>query len=334
MKILLLCIPLLALSACQDSAALLNVSYDPTREFFTEYNLYFSDLWEKQHGKRILISQSHGGSGKQARAVIDGIPADVVTLALGYDIDAIAAKGLIRKNWQQQLPYNSAPYTSTIIFVVRKGNPKKIRGWDDLIRKDVEVVIANPLTSGGARWAYLAAWGHAQITRQGDIDAIRQYMKALYANAPILDTSARGAAMSFAERYIGDVLVSWENEALLLLRYHSDELEIVTPPYSILAEPAVAVVDRNVDERGTRSLAEAYLKTLYTEEAQDIAARHYYRPRSQSILKRYAHHFPSLRLFTLDEMFGSWADVHKKHFASDGEFDRIIRELGMQQAKK
>jgi sulfate/thiosulfate-binding protein len=255
------------------------------------------------------------------------IPADVVTLALAHDINAIAQAGLTDKAWQSRLPYNSAPYTSTIVFVVRKGNPKKIYSWDDLIRDDIRVVMPNPITSGGARWAYLAAWGQAEITRQGNIEAIRDYMKALYANVPILDTSARASAMSFIERGQGDVLVAWENEALLLMRHHREEVDIITPPYSIHAEPVVAVIDRVVNRRGTRAIAEAYLKGLYTEEAQEAAARHYYRPRSQAVLERYRHQFAEIRLFTLEEMFGTWESVHHTHFAPNGEFEKILKSI-------
>ncbi len=315
----------LFISACNPSTTILNVSYDPTREFFTEYNLIFARQWKQEHQEAILVSQSHGGSGKQARSVIDGIPADIVTLALAHDIDAIAQSGLTDKAWQSRLPFNSAPYTSTIVFVVRKGNPKKIYSWDDLIRDDIRVVMPNPITSGGARLAYLAAWGHAKLTRQGDQKAIRDYMRALYANVPILDTSARASAMSFVERGQGDVLLAWENEALLLMRYHSQEVDIITPPYSILAEPVVAVIDRVVNRRGTRAIAEAYLQGLYTEEAQEAAARHYYRPRSQAVLERYRHQFAELRLFTLEEMFGTWESVHRTHFAPNGEFEKILK---------
>ncbi|MBI4309030.1 MAG: sulfate ABC transporter substrate-binding protein [Candidatus Omnitrophica bacterium] len=304
---------------------LLNVSYDPTRGLYDEYNKAFAAHWKQKTGEDVVINQSHGGSGKQARAVIDGLDADVVTLALAYDIDAIAEKsGLVSKNWQSRLPNNSAPYTSTIVFLVRKGNPRNIQDWDDLAKPGIAVVTPNPKTSGGARWNYLAAWGYALKKFNGDENKVKEFIRALYKNAPVLDSGARAAATTFVERKIGDVEIAWENEAYLAVHeLGRDEFEIVVPSLSILAEPPVALIDRNVDRHGTRKAAEEYLKYFYTAEGQEIAARHFYRPRLESAAAKYAGQFKPARLFTVDEMFGGWQRAHKKHFADGGTFDQI-----------
>lgn len=325
---------LFALSACNatdDGASgaptqLLNVSYDPTRELYEEVNAAFAAHWTEEHGGEasLNIEMSHGGSGRQARAVIDGLEADVVTLALPYDIDQIAATGLIATDWQTRLPRNSAPYTSTMVFLVRAGNPKNIRDWNDLIRPDVDVVTPNPKTSGGARWNYLAAWGYALRQPGGNADSAREFVRRLYANVPVLDTGARGATTTFAQRNIGDVLITWENEAhLALAEFGEGQFEIVTPSISILAEPSVAWVDRNVDRHGTREAAEAYLRFLYTPEAQEIAARRFFRPSDPEVLARNAERFPALELFTTSEVFGAWADIQTTHFADGAIFDQI-----------
>ena len=305
-------------------AALLNVSYDPTRELYDEINTAFRRAWEPAHGP-LAIRQSHGGSGKQARAVIDGLEADVVTLALAGDIDAIAERsGLLPAAWQSRLPQNSAPYTSTIVFVVRKGNPKKIRDWDDLARPGVSVITPNPKTSGGARWNHLAAWGWALRQKGGSEASARDFLARFYRNVPVLDTGARGSTVTFAERGIGDVLVAWENEAFLLTKeIGKDRFEIVVPSVSILAEPPVAVVDRNADKRGTRAAAQAYLEFLYTDEGQEIVAKHHYRPRSAAVAARYAAKFPKVALFTIDEAFGGWKKAQSVHFADGGVFDVV-----------
>jgi sulfate transport system substrate-binding protein len=275
------------------------------------------------------VQQSHGGSGRQARSVIDGLSADVVTLALAYDIDAIADRGLLAKDWQTKLPHGSAPYTSTIVFLVRKANPKAIKGWDDLVKPGLQVITPNPKTSGGARWNYLAAWGHALKKPGGDEAKAEQFVAALYKNVPVLDTGARGSTVTFAQRDIGDVLLAWENEAFLAREeFGKDNFEIVAPALSILAEPTVAVVDKVVDRKGTRAAAEAYLKYLYTPEGQEIAAKHHYRPRDPAVAARHANAFPKLELFTLADLFGDWRAVQAKHFASGGVFDRIYREKG------
>ncbi|CAF0703397.1 sulfate ABC transporter substrate-binding protein [Candidatus Methylacidithermus pantelleriae] len=300
---------------------LLNVSYDPTRELFEQYNAYFERFWKEKHGQTLHIRTSHGGSGKQARAVIDGLQADVVTLALAYDIDQIAKAGLIKPDWETRLPDRSSPYTSTIVFIVRKGNPKKIHDWPDLIRPGVQVIVPNPKTSGGARWAYLAAWGSA-LQRTGSAEQARQFTRELYRHVPVLDSGARGSTTTFAERLVGDVLLNWENEAYLLLREFPNRFEIVVPPQSILAEPKVAVVDAVVDRRGTRAVAEAYLQHLYDEEAQRIAARNGYRPRLASILNEFQQKFPKISLFSID-LFGGWEKAHNTHFADGGIFDQI-----------
>ncbi|NMW17970.1 MAG: sulfate ABC transporter substrate-binding protein [Chlorobiaceae bacterium] len=305
------------------SATLLNVSYDPTRELYQSENNAFIQYWQKKSGQTVVINQSHGGSGKQARAVIDGLEADVVTLALAYDIDAIADSKLLDINWQKRLANNSTPYTSTIVFVVRKGNPKQIKNWDDLIKPGVSVITPNPKTSGGARWNYLAAWGYKQ-KQTGSPEQAKNFIKALYKNVPVLDTGARGSTLSFAQRGLGDVLIAWENEAHLILKeFGSDKYEIVSPAVSILAEPPVAVVDKNVAKHGTRKLAEAYLNFLYTPQAQDIVAENFYRPRNPAALKKYAANFPNIKLFTLGEVFGNWRTAQKTHFNDGGVFDQI-----------
>ncbi|HEX7968089.1 MAG TPA: sulfate ABC transporter substrate-binding protein [Stellaceae bacterium] len=306
---------------------LLNASYDPTREFYAEINRVFAEQWKKDTGETLSIQASHGGSGAQARAVIEGLPADVVTLALAYDIDAIAEQAkLLPEDWQTRLPQNSAPYTSTIVFVVRKGNPKKIHDWSDLVRPDIKVVTPNPKTSGGARWNYLAAWGYALQASGNDEAKARDFVAALYRNVPILDSGARGATITFAQRRQGDVLIAWENEALLAVEEMGrDRLEIVVPSVSILAEPPVAVVDKTVDRRGTRAAAEAYLKLLYTPAGQELAAKHYFRPRSAEVAARYAERFPAINLFTVDKVFGGWGRAQAVHFADGGVFDQVYR---------
>ena len=304
---------------------LLNVSYDPTRELYQDYNKAFAKHWKETTGEVVSLRQSHGGSGKQARSVIDGLDADVVTLALAYDIDAISQFNLIPQDWQQRLPNQSSPYTSTIVFLVRKGNPKKITDWNDLIKPGVGVVTPNPKTSGGARWNYLAAWSYALKQPGGNDATAKNFVKSLYANVKVLDSGARGATTSFAERGIGDVLLAWENEAYLALKeLGPDKFEIVTPSVSILAEPPVAVVDKVVDKKGTRKVATAYLEYLYSPEGQDIAGTHYYRPTDRVVAAKYASQFSKLNLVTLAEVFGSWQVVQKKHFSDGGVFDQII----------
>ena len=304
---------------------LLNVSYDPTRELYEDYNKAFIKYWKQKTGDDVIINQSHGGSGKQARAVIDGLDADVVTLALAYDIDAIAEKsGLLPKNWQSLLPNNSAPYTSTIVFLVRKGNPKNIQDWDDLIKPGVSVITPNPKTSGGARWNYLAAWGYALKKFNGDEGKVKEFVGAVYKNVPVLDSGARGSTTTFVERGIGDVLIAWENEAYLAINeLGQGKFEIVIPSISILAEPPVAVVERDADRHGTNKVAEEYVKYLYSEEGQEIIARNYYRPRNQQIAQKYADKLKPVPLFTIDEIFGGWQAAQKKHFADKGTFDQI-----------
>ncbi len=307
-------------------ATLLNVSYDPTRELYQDVNAAFTRLWKAKTGRSLTVQQSHGGSGKQARSVIDGLEADVVTLALAYDIDAIAESGLIAKDWQRRLPSNSAPYTSTIVFLVRKGNPKGIRDWDGLARPGVSVITPNPKTSGGARWNYLAAWAYALQRPGGNEAKAREFVRAVFRNVPVLDSGARGATTTFVERGIGDVLLAWENEAFLAVEeLGPNKLEIVVPSLSILAEPPVAVVDAVVDKKGTRALAQAYLEYLYTPEAQDIAARHYYRPRLEAVGARYASRFPRVSLVTIDQVFGGWPKAQKTHFADGGVFDQVYQ---------
>jgi sulfate/thiosulfate transport system substrate-binding protein len=312
-------------SAYAADVTLLNVSYDPTRELYVDFNKAFASAYQKETGKSVEIKQSHGGSGSQARAVIDGLKADVVTLALAYDIDAIAGKGLIAPDWQKRLPSNAAPYTSIIVFLVRKGNPKGIKDWDDLIKPGVDVITPNPKTSGGARWNYLAAWGYAE-KKLGSADKARQFVAELYKHVPVLDTGARGATVTFVERGVGDVLLAWENEAFLAQReFGKDKFEIVSPPLSILAEPPIAVVDSVADKKGTRAVAEAYLKYWYTREGQEIAARNSYRPRDQEIAKEYEKSFAKVELFTIDDVFGGWTKAQKEHFGEGGIFDQIYK---------
>ncbi len=314
-----------ASSALAADVSLLNVSYDPTRELYAEFNKAFAAAYQKETGKSIEIKQSHGGSGSQARAVIDGLQADVVTLALAYDIDAIAAKGLIPADWQKRLPENASPYTSTIVFLVRKGNPKGIKDWDDLIKPGVGVITPNPKTSGGARWNYLAAWGYA-LKKSGSADKAKQFVGAIFKNVPVLDTGARGSTVTFVERGVGDVLLAWENEAFLAQReFGKDKFEIVSPPLSILAEPPLTVVDKVADKKGTRAAAEAYLKYWYTREGQEIAARNSYRPRDSEIAKEYEKSFAKLELFTIDDVFGGWTKAQKEHFGEGGIFDQIYK---------
>jgi sulfate transport system substrate-binding protein len=306
---------------------LLNVSYDPTRELYQEYDAAFVKYWKEKTGETVVIQQSHGGSGKQARSVIDGLGGDVVTLALAYDIDAIVQKGkLIAPDWQKRLPQNSTPYTSTIVFLVRKGNPKGIKDWDDLVKPGVGIIPANPKTSGAARWAYLAAWGYALKKNNGDEAKARGFVTRFYKNVPVLDSGARGATTTFVKRGIGDVLVGWENEAMLSLKESGGDFEVIAPSISILAEPPVAVVDRVAKKHGTEALAKAYLEYLYSPEGQEIAARNFYRPRNQEIAAKYADKFPKLTLFTIDEVFGGWQKANKTHFADGGIFDQIQRE--------
>jgi len=304
---------------------LLNASYDPTRELYDEYNSAFAAYWKSVSGKDLRVSQSHGGSGKQARSVIDGLDADVVTLALAYDIDAMAAKGkLLSPDWQSRLPHNSSPYTSTIVFLVRKGNPKNIRDWDDLARPGISVITPNPKTSGGARWNYLAAWGYALGKNGGDSAAAQAFVSALYGNVSVLDAGARGSTTTFVQRGIGDAALVWENEALLAVKkLGKGKIEVVTPSASILAEPPVAVVDRVAAKHGATKLATAYLERLYSEEGQEIAARNFYRPRSQALAAKYAAQFGKTDLFTIDSVFGGWQKAQKVHFSDGGVFDRI-----------
>jgi sulfate transport system substrate-binding protein len=312
-------------SVTAQAAELLNVSYDPTREFYAEFNNSFADYWKQKTGENVKIKQSHGGSGKQARSVIDGLRADVVTLALSGDIDVISQQAnLLPKNWQSKLPNNSAPYTSTIVFVVRKGNPKGIKDWGDLIRQDVKVITPNPKTSGGARWNYLAAWSYAKRKFKGNDQQILEFMRSLYANVPVLDTGARGSTTTFAQRGIGDVFLSWENEAHLIEKEFPGKTQIVIPSISILAEPPVAVVEKNTAKKGTTNLAEEYLKYLYTPQAQDIAGKHYYRPRDKKALAKWSSNFPKINMVTINE-FGGWARAQQVHFNDGGTFDQIYK---------
>jgi sulfate transport system substrate-binding protein len=314
-----------ASSALAADINLLNVSYDPTRELYVEFNKAFASAYQKETGKSVEIRQSHGGSGSQARAVIDGLQADVVTLALAYDIDAIAARGLTAADWQKHLPQNSSPYTSTIVFLVRKGNPKGIKDWDDLLKQGVAVITPNPKTSGGARWNYLAAWGFAE-RKYGSADKARDFIARLYQQVPVLDTGARGATVTFVERGVGDVLLAWENEAYLALKeFDAEKFEIVAPPQSILAEPPVAIVDKVAARKGTRDAADAYLQYWYTKEGQEIAARNFYRPRDAEIARKYENSFAKVELFTIDDVFGGWARAQKEHFADGGVFDQIYK---------
>ncbi len=313
----------LAATSAFAQASLLNVSYDPTRELYQDFNKAFAAQWKAKTGESLSIKASHGGSGKQARSVIDGLEADVVTLALAYDIDALADHKLLPLDWQKKLPNNASPYTSTIVFLVRKGNPKKISNWPDLARSGVEVITPNPKTSGGARWNYLAAWGYA-LKNGGTQDSAKDFVKRIYANTKVLDSGARGSTTTFVERGIGDVLIAWENEAYLAVKeLGPDKFEIVTPSVSILAEPPVAIVDKVVDKRGTRKQAEAYLNYLYSPEGQEIAAKNYYRPRDAKVAAKYAKQFAPVKLFTIDELFGTWRQAQKAHFDDGGVFDSI-----------
>lgn len=318
----------LAISANAEEVKLLNVSYDPTRELYQQYNAAFAKYWKAKTGDDVSIDQSHGGSGKQAQAVINGLEADVVTLALAYDIDAIAQQAkLLPADWQKRLPDNSTPYTSTIVFLVRKGNPKNIHDWDDLIKPDVKVVVPNPKTSGGARWAYLAAYGYALEKNNHDDAKAKDFVKALYKNVPVLDSGARGSTITFAEHGIGDVLIAWENEAHLALKeYGADKFEIVTPSLSILAEPPVAVVDKNAKRHGTTEVAQAYLQYLYSDEGQEIAAQNFYRPRNEKIAAKYASQFPQIKLIAIEQEFGGWTKAQQTHFADGGTFDQIYQQ--------
>jgi sulfate/thiosulfate transport system substrate-binding protein len=311
--------------SASSAVTLLNVSYDPTREFYDDFNASFAKHWEAKTSTKVRVNMSHGGSGKQARAVMDGLEADVVTLALAYDIQMLNERGnLVPANWQSRLPHNSSPYTSTIVFVVRKGNPKNIKDWDDLGRSGVSVITPNPKTSGGARWNYLAAWGYALRKPGGTEETAREFVTALFKNVPVLDSGARGSSTTFGERGIGDVLLAWENEALMLIRETGkDKFDLVVPSVSILAEPPVAMVDRFVDKHGTRAVTEGYLQYLYSDEGQEIAAKHHYRPRSPAIAAKYSSEFPTMKLFTVDEVFGGWTNAQKTHFADGAIFDRI-----------
>lgn len=312
-------------ASSKEPVELLNVSYDPTRELYQEFNKEFAAYWKEEAGQEVTIQQSHGGSGKQARSVIDGLEADVVTLALAYDIDEIGNKaGIISADWQKRLDDNSTPYTSTIVFLVRKGNPKNIQDWDDLIREDVSVITPNPKTSGGARWNYLAAWAYAGKQFNGDEDKIKGFMKSLYKNVEVLDSGARDSTNTFVQRGIGDVLIAWENEAFLSINeLGEDKFEIVNPSISILAEPPVSVVDKNAEKKGTTEVAEAYLKYLYSEKGQEIAAKNYYRPRNPEVLEKYADQFPEIEFVTVDEDFGGWQKAQETHFNDGGTFDTI-----------
>jgi sulfate transport system substrate-binding protein len=339
----------------QGQVKLLNVSYDPTRELYEEINRLFAEHYKQQTGRDVVVEQSHGGSSKQARSVIDGLQADVLTLALGWDVTAVEKAGLINKGWQQRLPHNASPYTSTVVFVVRKGNPKGIKDWPDLVKPGVQVITPNPKTSGGARWNFLAAWGYAAGVRGRDFSSeaalreaseaaraarefpvanderARQFVAALYKNVPVLDTGARGSTVTFAQKNVGDVLIAWENEAWLTQdEFGKENFQIVYPSVSILAEPPVAVVDKFVDERGTRQAAEAYLKFLYTPEAQDVIGQLHYRPRSTEALQKYARQLPPLPLFTVDETFGGWDRAQKQFFADGGAFDQLYKPTGRQ----
>ncbi|MDL9997598.1 sulfate ABC transporter substrate-binding protein [Variovorax sp. J22P240] len=317
-------IALTSLPSFAQGVTLLNVSYDPTRELYVDYNQAFAKYWKGKTGQDVTIKQSHGGSGKQARSIIDGIDADVATLALAGDTDALVTHGgLVKPDWQKRLPLNSAPYTSTIVFLVKKGNPKGLKDWDDLVKPGVQVITPNPKTSGGARWNYLAAWEFAKRKYGGD-DKAKEFVGKLYKNVPVLDTGARGSTITFVQRGVGDVLLAWENEAFLALKeFGPDKFDIVVPSISILAEPTVTVVDKVVDKKGTRAVAEEYLKYLYSDEGQDIAGRNYYRPTSEKAKAKYDKQFPKLTLFTIDQAFGGWTKADKAHFADGGSFDQI-----------
>ena len=312
------------IAAYAKDVTLLNVSYDPTRELYSEYNTAFSKYWEAKTGDKVTVKSSHGGSGKQARAIIDGLDADVATLALAYDIDQLSEKAnLIPKNWQKRLPNNSTPYTSTIVFLVRKGNPKHLKTWDDLVKPGVGIVPANPKTSGGARWTYLAAYGQALKAPGGNEAKAKEYVSKFYKNASVLDSGARGATTTFVERGIGDVLVGWENEAYLALKEDGNKFEVVVPPVSILAEPPVTVVDKFAKKHGTEKMAEAYLNYLYSDEGQEIIAKNFYRPRNAAILKAHESQYAKVDLFTIDDVFGGWTKAQKTHFSDGGVFDQI-----------
>jgi sulfate/thiosulfate transport system substrate-binding protein len=327
---LMISLPLLAAVAAAGpvlaDTTLLNVSYDPTRELYNAVNAAFAAQWKAKTGEKVSIKQSHGGSGKQARSIIDGLEADVATLALGYDVDALHEKGgLIPKDWQKRLPQNSSPYTSTIVFVVRKGNPKGVKDWGDLAKAGLKVITPNPKTSGGARWNYLAAWGWALKKFGGDEAKVKAYVSAVFKNVPVLDSGARGSTTTFAQRGIGDVFLSWENEAFLILdQFGKDKFEIVAPSVSILAEPPVTVVDKNASKHGTAKVAEAYLKFLYSDEGQEIIAKNHYRPRSAAVAQKYAASFPKITLFTIDEVFGGWQKAQKTHFDDNAVYDQVI----------
>ena len=329
MKKTLLTIALLAIVFSAPSYAkditLLNVSYDPTRELYKEFNVAFAKDWQAKTGDKVMVKQSHGGSGKQARAIIDGLDADVATLALAYDVDQLYEKGkLIPKDWQKRLPHNSSPYTSTIVFLVRKGNPKNIKDWNDLIKPGVAVITPNPKTGGGARWNYLAAWAYALKQNNNDDAKAKEFVGKLFKNVPVLDSGARGSTTTFVERGIGDVLITWENEAFLAKReLGPDKVDIVVPSLSILAEPTVTLVDKFANKHGTRNVAEAYLNYLYTPEGQEIAAKNFYRPTLDSVAKKYVTQFPKVNLITVDEVFGGWQKAQKTHFADGGTFDQI-----------
>jgi sulfate/thiosulfate-binding protein len=311
--------------AAASKISILNVSYDPTRELYQDFNAAFARVWKAKTGDDLTVQQSHGGSGKQARSVADGLEADVVTLALAYDVDALAVSGLLAADWQKRLPDNSCPYTSTIVFLVRKGNPKGIKDWDDLVKPGVQVISPNPKTSGGARWNYLAAWGFALGKYGNDQAKAKDFVTRLYKNVPVLDTGARGSTVTFVERGIGDVLIAWENEALLAIReFGNGKYELVAPPRSILAEPPVAVVDKFAAKHGTKEVAGAYLAYLYSEAGQVIAAKHYYRPRNAEVAKSYAYQFQKVELFTIDKLFGGWDKAQRVHFADGGVFDQIF----------
>jgi len=327
--LLFMALPFGAAPAYGGDLRMLNVSYDPTRELYAEFNKVFGVYWKEKTGQTVTIDQSHGGAGKQARAVIDGLEADVVTLALAYDIDAIVEKaGLIAPDWQKRLPGNSCPYVSTIVFLVRKGNPKGIKDWDDLVKEGIGVITPNPKTSGGARWNYLAAWGFAKEKLGGDEAKVLEFMRTLYKNVPVLDPGARGSTMTFVQREIGDVLLAWENEAFLAINeLGKDKFEIVLPSVSILAEPPVTVVDKVVEKHGTQEVAKAYLEYLYSEAGQEIVAKHGYRPRLESVMAKYKDRFPAIKMLTIDGDFGGWANAQKIHFDDGGTFDQIY-EIG------
>jgi len=315
-----------SLAAVASAQELLNVSYDPTRELYQEFNAAFAKQYQAKTGKAVTVQQSHGGAAKQARAVIDGLEADVLTLALAYDIDAVAEAGLLAKDWQKRLPSNSAPYTSTIVLLVRKGNPKGIKDWGDLVKPGIQVITPNPKTSGGARWNYLAAWAYALKLPGGTEAKAKEFVTALFRNVPVLDSGARGSTVTFVQRGIGDVLLAWENEAFLSIKeLGPDKVDVVVPSLSILAEPPVAVVDKVVDKKGTRAVAQAYLDYLYTAEGQEIAAKHYYRPRLEAVARKYASTFPKVNLITIDDVFGGWQRAQKTHFADGGVFDQIYQ---------